>query len=221
MVLRILMDSITSNYYRQERLEMLEFIPKTAHKILDVGCGEGMFGLQLKDKFNAEVWGVEVDAETAAAAKGKIDKVLIGDISQVIDDMPAAYFDCIVFNDVLEHLIAPEEILAKIKNKIGENGVVVCSIPNVRNFNTLRDLIIKKQWDYKGSGVLDRTHLRFFTYNSIVAMFDSTGYEILNIKGISAIKSWKFDLFNFMLLGYLSDTKHQQFACVAKPKNNA
>lgn len=205
-------------YYAQARPEMIDFIPISSNKILDAGCGEGEFSRQLKDELNAEVWGAEIDPNAAALAKKKIDRVIVGDISQLINKLPDAYFDCIVFNDVLEHLVDPFRMLQEIKGKINTGGVIVCSIPNVRYFRTLKKLLVQKQWKYKNDGILDKTHLRFFTYRSIIDMFDSLGYEILKIEGVNAIMSWEFKLLNLFCLGYLSDTRYLRFACVAKPK---
>ena len=205
-------------YYRQVRYEMIDFIPKATNKILDVGCGEGLFGNRLKQKLNSEVWGIELDNNAATAANEKIDKVLVGDVFHLIYDLPNMYFDCIVFNDILEHLTDPFTLLLKIKNKLTTNGVIVCSIPNVRFFYTLKDLLVKKQWKYEDAGILDKTHLRFFTQKSIIDMFNSLDYKIIKIEGINAIKSWEYTLLNILFLGYLSDTKYLQFACVVKPK---
>lgn len=206
------------NYYAGTRPEMIDFIPKSAKRILEVGCGEAFFGSILKKKLNAEVWGVEINENCAAKAKENIDKVIIGDIVQLLDNLPDKYFDCVIFNDVLEHLINPYIVLFKIKNKLNLNGRVVCSIPNVRYFWTLVDLIVKKQWEYAEYGILDKTHLRFFTLKSIINMFNELGYEILKLEGINSIKSWKYTLINIIFLGHLSDTKYLEFACVAKPK---
>lgn len=198
------------------RPEMISYIPKNAKKILEVGCGSGLFGHQLKCELNAEVWGVELNADAAASAEKRIDKILVGDIHQLAGSLPSAYFDCIVFNDVLEHLINPFDVLSKMRKKLSPGGVVVCSIPNIRYFFTLKDLLIKKQWEYADNGILDRTHLRFFTKKSIMNMFNSLNYEIIKIEGIHAAKSWKLTLLNILFAGHLSDTKYLQFACVAK-----
>jgi len=205
-------------YYTQTRPEMLEYIPSDCKKILDVGCGSGVFGQQLKQKSHVEVWGIELDHDIAGIAKEKIDKVLVGDVFDMIDKLPDAFFDCIVFNDVLEHLVDPFTVLSNIKSKLTKNGIIVCSIPNVRFFFTLKDLLIKKQWKYEDAGILDKTHLRFFTQKSIADTLDSLEYDIIKIDGINAIKSWKFTLLNILFFGQLLDTKYLQFACVAKPK---
>lgn len=205
-------------YYKQTRPEMIEFVPETARKILDVGCGSGLFGEQLKHNLNSEVWGIELDDNAARLAEEKIDRVLSGDIFQLVNDLPNSYFDCVIFNDVLEHLVDPFDLLLKIKNKLSANGVIVCSIPNVRYLLNLKDLLVKKQWKYEDAGILDKTHLRFFTEKSIIDMFDLLDYKIIRMQGVNGISSWKFALLNFLSLGYLSDTKYLEFACVVKPK---
>lgn len=207
----------SKDYYSQARLEILDFIPQNAKSILDIGCGEAVFSAKIKQKFGAKVWGIEFDVNAADIAKKKIDKVLIGDVSALISELPDNYFDCIVFNDVLEHLIDPFRVLIEIKNKIKIGGVVVCSIPNVRYFFVLKDLLFKKRWRYEDSGVLDKTHLRFFTKNSIVDMFNALEYKILKIEGINKSTSKKLALFNILTFGYFSDTRYSQFVCVAKP----
>ena len=162
---------------------MLGFIPRQAARLLEVGCGEGQFGRRLKEGSQREVWGVEIAAAAARVAEQQLDRVLSGDISALIDDLPASYFDVVVFNDVLEHLIDPEDILARIKPHLSERGVVVSSIPNIRFFPIFHDLLVHGRWEYEESGILDRTHLRFFTIESIRAMYERLGYEVLTARG--------------------------------------
>jgi hypothetical protein len=79
-------------------------------------------------------------------------------------------------------------------------------------------LVIDKQWKYEKYGVLDKTHLRFFTKKSILEMFEMLGYNVLSLDGINSIWPWKVRLLNMLLFGALSDTRYLEFACVAKPK---
>lgn len=206
-----------SEYFRHGRREMLDFLPSVAATALDVGCGEGVFGGQVKQRLQAEVWGIERDRASADAARKRIDRVLCGDLVLLLDDLPDAYFDCIIFNDVLEHLADPFAVLAKVKGKVSRRGVIVCSIPNVRYFYTLKGLLVDKQWKYEDHGVLDRTHLRFFTMRSVRDMFLSLGYEVLTLRGINPMVSWKFHLLNLLSCGNLSDARYVQIACVARP----
>lgn len=214
------LSSKPDGYFAQKRSEMLKYIPQKAKTILDVGCGYGLFSQLLKEKFNAEVWGIELDKTAAVEARKKIDEAIEGDVNKAIDKLPDKKFDCVVFNDILEHLANPFEILTKIKDKASERGVIVCSIPNVRYIRNLKKLLIDKQWEYEDEGVLDKTHLRFFTLKSVVKMFEDLGYEIIRIEGINPTKSWKFRLINLLFLGNLSDARYLQFACVAKPKTD-
>lgn len=206
------------DYFVKTRPEMLEFIPESAQRILEAGCASGLFGAQLKRRSNVEVWGVEYDSESAESARDKLDMVLAGDILQLSDHLPDAYFDCVVFNDVLEHLIDPFTVLLKVKGKLAKNGLIVCSIPNIRFFYALKNFIVNKQWKYEDAGIMDKTHLRFFTKRSIIDMFHSLGYRIIEIRGINGIDNWKFSLLNAMSLGYLSDTRYLQYACVVTPR---
>ena len=207
-----------NKYYSHARSEMLDFIPQDAGKILDVGCGEGSFSLSMKKKFNAEVWGVEINKSASEIAKQNIDKILAGEILTVIDIIPNGYFDCIVFNDVLEHMVDPYAVLEKVKVKLTPVGVIVCSIPNVRHINVLKKLLIEGQWKYEDEGIIDKTHLRFFTKKSIVDMFNNLDFRIIRIEGINETKWWKFLPINILTLGLMSDARYIQFSCVVKPK---
>lgn len=208
----------TDGYYIQTRHEMLKFIPQNAGKILDVGCGEGQFGFQLKQLLNAEVWGMELDEKSAKVAESRIDKVLIGDLTLKIDSLPNEYFDCIIFNDILEHLVDPYNTLLNIKQKLNTNGVVVSSIPNVRYISNLKKLLFDKDWKYEDEGILDKTHLRFFTKKSIIDMFELLGFNIIQMEGINPSKSKNLKIANFLLMGNLEDAKYLQYASVTKPK---
>ncbi|MDP1853442.1 MAG: class I SAM-dependent methyltransferase [Candidatus Omnitrophota bacterium] len=207
------------DYYLRKRPEMLGYIPKTARKILDAGCGAGLFGEEIKQKLNAEVWGIEIDEKAASLARNKIDKLFVGDIYNLLGELPDTYFDCVVFNDSLEHLADPFTVLNKIKAKLTKEGIIVCAIPNMRYFKILKELLIKKQWKYQDSGILDKSHLRFFTQKSIEGMFKALGYEIVTIEGIGPAinNSWELKLLNLITFGQLSDSKYPEFACVVKP----
>jgi 2-polyprenyl-3-methyl-5-hydroxy-6-metoxy-1,4-benzoquinol methylase len=206
-----------AQYFNWPRSEMLTFVPSSAKRILDVGCGEGTFARNMKERRNAEVWGAELVPAIAQVASTQLDKVLCGDIMQQLRDLPDAYFDCITFNDVIEHLADPYTMLAAMKRKLSPEGVIVCSIPNVRSFRNLFELVIRGEWQYAEAGILDKTHLRFFTRKSIAEMFTSLGYEILRLEGINPTRSLRVTLFNIATLGFFNDTRYLQFACVAKP----
>ncbi|TAL67906.1 MAG: class I SAM-dependent methyltransferase [Bacteroidetes bacterium] len=205
-------------YYESGREEMLEYIPAECHLILEVGCGAGNFGFNLKRRNGAEVWGIEVNQNQANNASKLLDKVVCGDIESVIGNIPDNHFDCIVFNDSLEHLTYPYEILSKIKEKLVNGGLIIASIPNVRFIVNLKELLIDKDWRYRDEGILDNTHFRFFTKKSIIRMFEENDFEIISISGINPTKKFIFYVLNFISLGLFSDSKYLQFACVVRKK---
>ncbi|WP_298536585.1 class I SAM-dependent methyltransferase [uncultured Algibacter sp.] len=206
-------------YYDNVRPEMFKFLPNDAKRVLDVGCSNGAFAQIVKKKNNTEVWGIEYMQEHGEDAKKKLDKVFIGKCEDFIEDLPNAYFDVIYFNDVLEHLVDPYWVLEVLKTKLSINGVVISSLPNVRFFRTFMRVLIQKDWRYEEYGVMDKTHLRFFTKKSIRRMYEELGFEILTHVGINKSKSLKPYLFYFLTLFTQLDMQYLQFATVAKIAN--
>ena len=89
-----------------------------------------------------------------------------------IDLFPGKVFDLILILDTLEHLLTPWNFLKKIKSKLSDNGSIVISIPNIRHYSIIINLFIKGEWEYEESGILDNTHLRFFTKKSLFKIFE-------------------------------------------------
>lgn len=205
-------------YYLNVRKEMVDYIPLDSKKILDIGCGEGNFGALLKSERQVEVWGVEYEKAHASVASSKLDKVLWGDIDLLLEQLPDNYFDAIICNDVLEHLLDPYKLLEKIKSKLVNGGVVISSIPNIRYFRNFFDLLFRKNWDYADEGIMDFTHFRFFTTNSIRKMYQSLGYEIISHEGINPSKSLKPWPLIILTFGQFWDIRYLQFATIAKVK---
>ena len=207
-----------SGYYDNVRKEMLKYLPENSKKILDVGCGNGAFASLLKQKNNAEVWGIELMEKEAIIAQEIVDKVFIGNCEKHINDLPDNYFDAIYFNDVLEHLADPYSVLEDLKCKLAPNGVIISSIPNVRFFRTFSKVVFLKDWKYDDFGIMDKTHLRFFTNKSIKRMYEELGYEIIIHEGINKSRSLKPILFNFLTLFSQMDIRILQYATVARVK---
>ena len=168
-------------YYGFSRPEVQALVDPKSRRILDIGCAAGRMGAELKGKLGAEVWGVEVTAAAAQEAEGRLDRVLRGGIEETVHDLPDGYFDTVVLADVLEHLRDPEETLGLMKQKLAKSGKIVASIPNVRHWSVVKELM-EGRWNYQDAGILDRTHLRFFTRSSIVDLFNRAGYEIKEMK---------------------------------------
>lgn len=205
-------------YYESNREDMLKYIPQGIKTSLEFGCGFGGFSALLKEKFGTESWAVEIERGAAEQAEKKLDRVINADAQKSLDKIPENYFDCIIFFDILEHLVDPYSLLCAVKTKLTNTGVIITSIPNIRYYRALVGLVIHGSWDYKDHGVLDKTHLRFFTYKSIVKMFNQLDFEILELKGIHPTSSRTFKLLNMILLNSLSDVKYKHFVAVVRPE---
>jgi SAM-dependent methyltransferase len=174
----------SDNYYQNRRPEIYGMIPEAAQKVLEIGCAAGGFRLNFPKEI--EYWGVEPVREAAEQARQKDIKVLCGTYDEVCSQIPEAYYDVVVCNDVIEHVADPEAFLVSLKDKLAPNGVLVGSIPNVRFWGNLINLLVRRDWKYEESGVLDRTHLRFFTAKSFRRLMYGAGYELERMDGIES-----------------------------------
>ena len=208
-----------TEYYGHPRREMIPLVPETAGTILDVGCGAGAFAASLREARGEglEIWGLEMDPAAARLAEGILDHVHVGDAAKILPNLPEGHFDCIVCNDVLEHVADPETLLRALRPLLRPGGRIVASIPNVRYFFNVIDLVVHGRWEYTDEGILDRTHLRFFTRASIRKMFADCGYGIERMAGINATGSLKFQAVNLLTFGRWQDMKFLQFAVVGTP----
>jgi SAM-dependent methyltransferase len=133
----------------------------------------------LRDRLGATVVGVELDAEAARLAAAHCDRVLVGDAEELDleTELGGERFDAILFADVLEHLRNPAVLLRRVRPFVAEGGVVVASIPNVAHAS-VRLALLGGSFRYREQGLLDETHLRFFTREGVLDLFESSGYLI-------------------------------------------
>ncbi len=205
-------------YYQFGRSEMREFMPDTYSRVLEVGCGSGNFAKSFN--VNVESWGVEPDAAAAAIASKHMTKVIVGSYESVCEDIAENYFDLIICNDVIEHIEHYDKFLTDIKNKLTHNGTLLMSIPNVRFLPNLFELLVLKDWRYREAGILDKTHLRFFTRKSLQRTLEELGWKIETIQGINRFGDRPYGPKRF--LSYLgqaflgTDTAYLQFAIRAR-----
>lgn len=147
-------------------------------KVLDVGCAEGYLAEKLKTN-GCHVVGIEVKAGRAARAKLHCDSVLIGDVEKVPkSSFPEGFFDVIVYADVLEHTTRPDLVLQRQQSWLARNGYIIVSLPNVA-FLTMRLQLLFGRFDYKEFGILDQTHLRFFTLKLARILLKEAQYRII------------------------------------------
>lgn len=172
-----------SYYYQQRRTEVACALPTTYSRVLEIGCGEGFFRENLKA--DCEYWGVEYSPTAAESAQNHLNNVLLGTYAECHNKLPDKYFDLVICNDVIEHMPDHMEFLSQIKSKIAPGGVIMGSIPNIRHHSILYELIVKQEWQYRVNGILDETHLRFFTKKSLIRTLTEAGYTIDFLSGIN------------------------------------
>jgi 2-polyprenyl-3-methyl-5-hydroxy-6-metoxy-1,4-benzoquinol methylase len=171
-------------YYTNVNTDLLANIPMNARRILEIGCGDGSFGLAVKAR-NPQVqyFGVELFEEVALIAQTRLDKIVIGDIENddIFQSVLALHdnkpFDALIFGDVLEHLRDPWSVLKKLRGLMSPKGICVACIPNIGHWS-IHTQLLKGRWDYADAGLLDRTHLRFFTHETMREMFTSAGWTV-------------------------------------------
>jgi 2-polyprenyl-3-methyl-5-hydroxy-6-metoxy-1,4-benzoquinol methylase len=162
------------------RVDVQSYVPLGLRSLLDVGCAGGLFGEALiRSRPELCVDGVEPNPEAALAARQRLNSVYTGFFPEAV---PAgATYDCISFLDVLEHLVDPWEALLSAKKYLAPGGHVLASIPNVRHVDVVAPLLFKGRFQYGDFGILDRTHLRFFTKASILELFQNAGFMVTTL----------------------------------------
>jgi len=174
------MDGDRPSYYDDPRWELLSLVPSRARKLLDVGCGSGWLGRKVKATRPCHVVGIESHHDSAEAARKVLDEVYCADVETFHPPFHGKVFDGIVFGDILEHLRDPWEVLKKFTGYLRDDGVFILSIPNVRHYTTVLSLA-KGRWEYMEEGLLDRTHLRFFTRSGIEDLLAQSGLRPVRV----------------------------------------
>ncbi len=160
-------------------MTMLDLIPKSASRILDIGCCMGGAGRELKKRQTCEVWGVEISPKLARIAAQHYGRVIVGDVEDdsVWQQLPKGYFDAVICGEVLEHLIGPHRVLKRLHEVIAPDAVLVLSVPHFGHASVIRKLL-SGNWDYEPTGILDDSHLRFFGRKNLWRMLMESGWIV-------------------------------------------
>ena len=159
---------------------VVDLVPDGA-RVLEFGCATGYMSQVLKSRKGCTVTGIEISPEAGELAKEHCDRVIIGDAEQLDYDelLGKQRFDAILFVDVLEHLKEPSVVLERIRPFLSRRGAVVASIPNIAH-GSVRLALLAGEFRYRKLGLLDDTHLRFFTREGVQDMFEGAGFVISN-----------------------------------------
>jgi 2-polyprenyl-3-methyl-5-hydroxy-6-metoxy-1,4-benzoquinol methylase len=170
----------SEGYFEVVNASVLRRIPEDATLFLDVGCASGRLGEAIKElRAGSSVHGIELDPSAIELASKRLDRIFELDLNHPLPELEGPYH-CITCCDVLEHVADPWRLLRSLTSQLAPGGQLLASIPNIRFFPVLFDLVWKGRFTYRESGVLDATHLRFFTLFEMRKLFESAGLEVID-----------------------------------------
>jgi SAM-dependent methyltransferase len=162
--------------YQAVNKSVLTKVPENSQRILDVGCGAGNLGRALKRRANRHVTGITYSDDEAAIARQVLDEVLVTDLN-ALDTKTLPKFDIIICSHVLEHLYHPEVLLADLKNNLDKDGKIIVVLPNILHWKQ-RLKFLKGDFKYTETGPLDRTHYRFYDWQTAIDLVQSAGLKV-------------------------------------------
>ncbi|AXG73690.1 class I SAM-dependent methyltransferase [Flavobacterium arcticum] len=189
----------TSSYYANIRHDLISLISKKEGglKVLEIGAAYGETLHFLKEQgIAAEAVGVELYEDVKNKENYKpLDRFIFANIEETDFPEYEGYFDIILLPDVLEHLVEPKKVLAKVKKYLNPDGELLVSMPNIRHYSAIKKIVFKGDFRYEESGIFDYTHMRFYCRKNIKELLENSGFavqysesSIKNYKGKSGVK---------------------------------
>lgn len=210
------------DYFSHARTDIEPLLPAHSPRVLEVGCGEGGTLAWLKAAGRCDsAWGVELVERAAVAARAHADHVETGDAERMLDRLaPGAPFDLVLCLDVLEHMVDPWTFVRGLADHVRPGGTVIATVPNLRHYRVSLPLLFLGRFRYADAGVLDRTHLRFFTGESARRIFEGTAFELREFRRSRPPLLSSSGLLNLLTLGMLRDIFCVQYllAAVRRPQ---
>lgn len=196
-----------SPYFDNVRSEISTLLPAEVERVLDIGCGAGATLHWLKQTGRCQ-WtaGIEMMEGPAALARQRADDVVVGDANLLVESaFTPQSFDVVLCLDVLEHLVDPWAFVTKVRCLLKPGGLLIASLPNVRHLRVVLPLLLAGRWRYETAGILDRTHLRFFTRDSALELMSAEGLRVVQWR--RRLPPWhsKAGLLNLATLGLARD----------------
>jgi 2-polyprenyl-3-methyl-5-hydroxy-6-metoxy-1,4-benzoquinol methylase len=164
-------------YYANERPDVIALLPRPVKRVLDVGCGAGGTAAGLRAAGASEIVGIEVVPSAAESARAVLDRVHVAAVEDALDELDGP-FDTVLCLDVLEHLVDPGHVLARLRGLAAPGATLQVSVPNARHFSLMFDLVLRGTFGYTDWGHRDRTHLRWFTRHDLVELVTGAGWQV-------------------------------------------
>ncbi len=165
-------------YFENTRPEVRALVPPGVEEALEIGCATGaMAEVLVRDDGVKAIDGIEIEPWAAEQARSRMRHVMVGDVIEELTRLERSY-DLVLAADVLEHLVDPWQALRLIHARLRPGGLIIGSLPNIGSVRVLGPLVFRARFDYVDTGILDRTHLRFFTKSSIVSALEDAGFVV-------------------------------------------
>ncbi len=178
------------DYYSYVNTNIINLIKASEHskiKVLEIGCGLGMTLSKIQSLWhNSDLYGIEANPEVAKITS-KYLNVIQGNAETMEISFTPGTFDYIILTDILVNIINPCDLLRRFMPYLKPDGMYLCSVPNLMHTSVLFPLLFEGKFNYQDSGILDKAHLRFFTLESIVALFNSCDLAIKNFLGVPLV----------------------------------
>jgi hypothetical protein len=170
-------DTLNDAYFRQVRRDIDRLLPDSAQRILDVGAGVGATSAWLKSRYpGCTTIAFEGNSAIQDELAKNVDEAFILDLNGPLPDIGAP--DLVLCLDVLEHLVQPLDVLRRVTSKMPDNGTVIVSLPNIAHASVSLPLLLQTRFRYRDTGILDRTHLRFFDRRSALELMNQAGFIV-------------------------------------------
>lgn len=209
-----------AEYFDGAREDIVARLPSNpSAKILEIGCGNGSTGTIAKAQGKCAVYvGVDVDERAADLARKTLDSVVLGNVEHIDFAELGGPFDAAILSEVLEHLLDPWAVVSRLQSVLQPGALIFASSPNVANLGLVRQLL-KNRFDYAAAGVMDRTHLRWFTSETYTEMFENAGFTTLSSEPLRK-PSKKWLIFNAMTGGLFAHLASSQIMYCGRNDSN-
>jgi SAM-dependent methyltransferase len=179
------------SYFGNARADYVSVLPVDGMSILELGCGNGATGALALSEGKARCYvGIELFPEMAAEAGQVLTEVHCGDIEQIEVPYGPGTFDGLILSEVLEHLLDPQTVLQRLVRTLKPGAIVLASSPNICHWRNLVSLG-RGRFRYTDSGMMDRTHLRWFTPESFRELFEGAGVVVDRLAPLNALRWWE------------------------------
>jgi len=197
-------------YFTGARRTFLNLLPANPQaRLLELGCGSGnTSAAALAEGKCGWACGIELCEGPAAEARNKLNKVIVGDIERLSLELPPASFDVLLMSEVLEHLRDPAPVLLKLRSLLKPGAIVLAGSPNVCHHSVIR-MLLRGRWDYAPEGIMDETHVRWFSPATYRELFEKAGFVVDHVRPASPLHT-KARLANALLLRRFQYLFHSQ-----------